>query len=99
MQIDIMTSDITSRVFEMARLFKGNEEGTLQEAGNTISALRDMSKMQQAKIADLRETVAERVRTINDLEVKIRKMSCKLEEMEQDKVTFRKLAEYIVDNQ
>lgn len=99
--IDVMSSDITGRLFEAARIIGVTDEhrALLTEAGNTISSLRDLNLMKDAKNKDIRETISERVRTINELEVRIRTIQGHLEDAMQDKDVYRKLAEYMVDNQ
>lgn len=76
---------------------------TLCNAKTIICELEsDMEFMRtemQEKIKGLRDTVSERVRTINELEVRLRTAGAEVVEMEQDKQIYRKVCEYLIDNQ
>jgi len=101
MEINVMASDVTSRLFEAARIIGVTNEhkNLLNEAGDTISSLRELCIQRDSKLEDLRDIVASRNQDNNKLERTVNKQKCLIEELEADKVTFRKLAEYMVDNQ
>jgi chromosome segregation ATPase len=101
--IDPMTSDVTSRLFEAARLIGLTDEHRtlLTEAGNTISSLRERvgdTEALQDKVKSLRETLERASRDYQKLDQQVNKQKYKIEELEADKTAFRKLAENLVDN-
>ncbi len=102
--INVMTSDITGRLFETARIIGLNDEhrNLLTEAGNTISSLRERcegAERNAEKVSELRSALENQKQEFYKLERALTKQKNLCEELEADKVTFRKLAEYMVDNQ
>lgn len=98
MKVDIMNSDITGRLFNLADTTEGDVKGLLQEAGNTISALRESIIERDENIKSLRNTLADRVQTINKREEKIRKLEADINDLREDKDAFRLCAVHMVEN-